>query len=181
MDKLKRIVRALSAFLVWLVNALWESQFGAVTVPRGVMKLPWSLSEKTTGITLKDSVANVESEIVTYQVPRNMSVAVSAGDRFALYLRTAAPADITEGTVRVYVADANKATKFKVHESPLKAVMAGSTGGSFNVDDREKRFLFKQGFSRVSDEFLIITFEGASVADDVQTKLLLEGTQFIKL
>jgi len=153
----------------------------AVAIPKGVIKLPWSLTEKTTGITLKDSVANVESEIILYQVPRNMSIAVSQGNRFALYLRTSVPGDITEGTVRVYVADANKATKFKVHESPLKAVMAGSTGGAFNVDDREKRFLMPQGFSRSSDEFLIVTFEGAAVADDAQTKLLLEGTQFIKL
>jgi len=37
------------------------------------------------------------------------------------------------------------------------------------------------GFSRAPDEFIIITFEGADVADDAQTRLLLEGTQFIKV
>jgi len=153
----------------------------SIALPKGIVKLPWSLTEKTPGITLKDSVANVETEIIAYQIPRNMSIAVKAGDRVALYLRTSVPADITVGTVRIYVADANKATKFKVWEGPIKALMAGSSGGTFNVDDREKMAFFPMGFSRSADEFILITFEGADVADDAQTKLLLEGTQFIKI
>ena len=153
----------------------------SIRLPKGIVKLPWSLTEKTTGATLTDSVDNIESEVVSYQIPRNMSIAVGPGNRFALYLRTSVPADITVGTIRVYVADANKATKFKVCEGPLKAFMAGSSAGNFNVDNREMRWLFPQGFSRSADQFILITFEGADVADDAQTKLLLEGTQFIKI
>jgi len=153
----------------------------AVQVPKGVVRLPWSLSEVSTGVTLTVSVANVESEIVTWQCPKKMAVAVRQGDRFALYLRTAVPADIVAGTVRVYLADANKATKFKVDEGPIKKFMAGSTGGTFAIDDREKRYLMPAGFSREADEFLIITFTGADVAATAQTKLLLEGVQYLQV
>ena len=153
----------------------------AVQVPKGVVKLPLILNEKSSGVTLLDSTANVESEIVRFQVPKKVSIGVRDGDRFAIYLRTSAPADITAGTLRMYVMDANKATRFKVLEGPIKAFMAGSSAGTFNVDDREKRFLMPGGFSRETDEWLIITFEGASVADDVQTKLILEGVQFLQL
>jgi len=153
----------------------------AVTTPKGVYQLPLMLNEKSSGITLIDSVANVESEIVRYQVPKKVAIAVRAGDRFALYLRTSVPADITVGTVRMYLMDAQKATRFKVLEAPIKAFMAGSSGGTFGVDDREKRFLMPAGFSRETDEWLIITFEGADVSDDAQTKFILEGTQFLQI
>ena len=153
----------------------------AIRVPKGIVKLPWSLTELTTGITLTDSVADIESEIVSYQIPRNMSVAFKKGDRIALYCRTAVPADITAGTIRIYIADANKATKFKVWEGPLKALMCGSSSEVFNVDDNEKRALLPAGFSRAEDEFILITFTGSDVVDDAHIALLMEGTQFIKV
>jgi len=149
----------------------------SVRVPRGIVKLPFSLTEDTTGITLSDSVANVETEIIAYQIPRNMSVAFKPGDRFYLRLRTSVPATITSGTVRMYVADANKATKFKVLEAPVTAVYANDG----NISDREQMYFLAAGFARGPDEYIIITFEGSDVADDAQTELLLEGTQFIKV
>jgi len=153
----------------------------SIQVPKGIVKLPFILNEKTSGVTLIDSVANVESEIVRFQVPKKVGIAVRAGDRFAIYLRTSVPADITAGTLRMYVMDANKATRFKVLEGPLKAFMGGSSAGSFTVDDRTKQFYMPAGFSRETDEWLIITFEGADVADDAQTRLILEGVQFMQL
>lgn len=152
----------------------------AVQVPHGLMKLPFSLTEKPPTV-LKDSIANVESEIILWQCPKKMSVAFPAGSRLALYLRTSVPADITAGTVRAYITDANKAMKAKVLEAPIGALMAGSTGGAFNIADREKRYLLPQGFSRETDEYIIFTFEGANVADDAQTMLLMEGTQFLQV
>jgi len=152
-----------------------------VQVPKGVVKLPLILNEKSSGVTLLDSTANVESEIVRFQVPKKVGIAVREGDRFAIYLRTSVPGDITAGTLRLYVMDANKATRFKVLEGPLKAFMSGSSAGAFNVDDRTKQFYMPAGYSRETDEWLIITFEGADVADDAQTKLLLEGVQFLQL
>jgi len=153
----------------------------AVEIPKGIVKLPWSLTRETTGVSLYDSVADTWSPILEYQVPRNTSIAVKTGDRFALYLRTAVPADITAGMVRLIIADANKMVRYTVLEAPLKALMAGSSGGTFNVDDREKMFFMPAGFSREADEWIIIEFKGADVADDAQTQVLLEGTQFIKV
>ena len=153
----------------------------AVRLPKGIVKLPWSLTEKTPGITLTDSVSGIESEIVANQVPRNMSVAVSPGNRFALRLQTSVPAEITDGTVRIYVADANKTTKFKIAEGPITAFNPNDGTNYWLISDRDKRYLMAQGFGRGSDEFIIITFEGTDVVDDAQTLLLLEGTQFIKI
>ena len=153
----------------------------AVRLPKGIVKLPWSLTEETPGITLTDSTTLVESEIVAYQVPRNMSVAVSPGNRFAIRLKTAAEAEITAGTIRVYVADANKTTKFKICEGPITVFNPNDGTTYWLVSDRDKRYLMAQGFGRGSDEFIIITFEGTDVADDLQTNLLLEGKQFIKI
>lgn len=160
----------------------------AVALPKGVVKLPWSLTRDSTGITLTDSVANVETEIVAFQIPRNMSVAVSPGNRLFVDLATAAEATIEKGTVRVYVADANKATKFKIVEVPIKALNAGATGTRTDPlislgdpSDREKMHKLSSGFSRNSDEFILVTFQGADVAEADDTILILDGLQFIKI
>lgn len=149
----------------------------AIQLPKGLVKLPWVLTEKTTGIVLRDGTANVETEIVLYQIPRNMGVGVKAGNRFYLRLRTAVPATITAGMVRMYVADANKATKFKVLEAPPSALNAND-GQTWN---REAMHFIQQAFSRESDEYLVITYEGASVVEADNTEIILEGTQVIKI
>ena len=153
----------------------------SIAVPKGIVKLPFTLTEKTPGITLTDSVTDVESEIVSYAVPRNMSVSFKPGSRFALNLETSVPATIVAGTVRMYVADANKTTKFKVLEAPITALNPNDGTNYWLVSDREKMYKLAQGFARGSDELLIITFEGTDVVDDAQTELILEGVQFIKI
>lgn len=153
----------------------------SVRVPKGVVKLPFTLTELTTGITLTDSVTAVESEIIAYQIPRNMSVAIKKGSRLALRLKTAADAEIVAGTVRAYVADANKATRFKVLEAPITALNPNDGTTYWLISNRDLAYLIKQGFARGSDEFLLFTFEGTDVADDAKTNLILEGVQFIKI
>lgn len=159
----------------------------AVRVPRGVMKLPWTLTEYSTGVSLADGVANQEAEVVTFQVPRNMSVALKAGSRFAFYGRDTADAELYDGVVRIKLADANKTTKFTVFEAPISAVSAGATGGKQaglpEFADLEKQAKLPAGFSRGSDEFLLITYEDreGKVLDDVEIALIMEGVQFIKI
>lgn len=151
-------------------------------MPKGIVKLPFSLTEDTTGIVITANVADVECEIVAYQVPRNMAVAFKRGDRIAIYLKTVTPTDIIAGTIRIYIADANRATKFKVWEGPIKAIMGGSNStDGFTVDDREKMAFLPAGFSRGEDEFILITFEGSDILVTTTANLLMEGTQFIKV
>lgn len=153
----------------------------SIALPRGIVKLPFTLTEETPGITLTDSVTDVESEIVEYQIPRNMSVAFKPGSRFALRLQTSVPAEITAGTVRMYLQDANKTTKFKVLEQPITALNPNDGTNYWLVSNRDLMHRLAQGFSRGSDELLIITFEGTDIADDAHTLLILEGVQFIKI
>ena len=159
----------------------------AVRVPKGVIKLPWSLTEYSTGVSLSDGVANAEAEVVEFQVPRNMSVAVKPGSRFAFYARDTLDAEIFDGIVRIKLADANKTTKFTVFEAPIGAVGCGASGGKaagmIEFADREKRALIPSGFSRGSDEFLLITYEDkeGKVLDDDEIALIIEGVQFIKI
>ncbi|MDI6905669.1 MAG: hypothetical protein QMD13_09355 [Candidatus Bathyarchaeia archaeon] len=158
-----------------------------VRVPKGVVKLPFTLTEYSTGVSLADGVANSEAEVVTFQIPRNMSVAFPSGSRFAFYARDTANAELFLGTVRVKLADANKTTKFTVAEFPIGAVGCGASGGKAaglpQFADREKRALIAAGFSRNSDEFLIITYEDkeGKVLDDDEIALILEGVQFIQI
>ena len=180
------VMVAIPAVLVSIANpmlslSLLVVPFLSIALPKGIVKLPFTLTEETPGITLTDSVTLVESEIVEYQIPRNMSVAFKPGSRFALRLQTAAEAEITAGTVRVYVSDANKATKFKVLEAPITALNPNDGTSYWLVSDRDKMHRLAQGFSRGADELLIITFEGTDVADDANTLLILEGVQFIKI
>jgi len=151
----------------------------AIKIPRGIAKLPLTLTEAD--FVKKDSVANVESEIATYQVPKRMSIAFRQGDRLAIYLATSAAAVITKGKIRIYVADANKATKFKVLETDVLALNPNDGTNYWLVSDREKMFKLPAGYSRTSDEYIIITFEGADVADDAQTRILMEGVQFLQI
>jgi len=160
-----------------------------VTLPRGVINLPFSLTERSTGVTLSDGTANAEAEVVEYQVPRNMSVAFKPGARFLFYARDTADAELLDGIVRIKLADANKTTKFTVFEAPIGAVNAGATGGKVSttfhdaVSDRERRALLHSGFARGSDEFLLITYEDfeGKTLDDAEIAFVLEGIQFIKI
>lgn len=180
------VMVAIPVALASLVNptlslSLLVIPFLSIAVPKGIVKLPFTLTEQTPGITLTDSTTLVETEIVEYAVPRNMSVSFKPGSRFAIRLQTDAEAEITDGTVRMYVADANKTTKFKVLEAPITALNPNDGTTYWLVSNRELMYKLAQGFARGSDELLIITFEGTDVADDANTKLILEGVQFIKL
>jgi len=156
-----------------------------VTLPKGVIKLPWTLTEQSPGVTLSDGTPNAEAEVVVYQIPRNMSIACKPGSRFWFMARSTVPADLTRGIVRIYLADSNRATKFKVFEAPFSAVNAGASGAPPHPEasDREKRALLPSGFARGSDEYLIITYEdlAGETLDDAEIRMILEGVQFIKI
>jgi len=158
-----------------------------VVVPKGFVKIPWTLTEYSTGVSLSDGTPNAEAEVVEYQVPRNMSIAVRKGDRFAFYARDTADAELFVGIVRIKLADANKTTVFTVAEFHIGAVGAGASGGKAagmpEFADREKMAKIPVGFSRSSDEFLLITYEDkeGKTLDDAEIALILEGVQFLKL
>lgn len=146
-----------------------------VAVPSGVVKLSFSLTEKTPNISLSDGVANVESEVVAYQVPRNMSIAVKKGDKLYTYFASSVPTEIAEDSIiRVYLADANKTTKFKVLEARY-----GELKNLTGYEEQIYRFL--QGFARGMDEFILITADADLAIASAQTKLRLQATQFVKI
>jgi len=160
----------------------------AVEIPKGIVRIPWALTRESAGVTLSDSVANTESEILSWQCPRNMSVAVKAGDRLWIELATAGLATIVKGTVRGYIADANKVIKAKFLEHPINALNAGASGTrtaslvpTGDPSDREKMFRLPSGFAREADEFILFTFEGADVSAAAELLIILEGTQFVKV
>ena len=147
----------------------------SVQLPSGVVKLGWSLTEKTPNIEVGEGVANVESEVVAYQVPRNCSVAVKKGDKFYIYLASVTPTEIADDSIiRVYLADANKTTKFKVLEARY--------GELKNLTGYEEQiFRFRQGFARGEDEFILVTADADLAIASANTLLRVQGTQFVKI
>lgn len=144
-----------------------------VEVPKGTLQLPLTINESHSSVTLALSVANVESDIVTIRIPRKSAYAFRPGDHLYLTLATATPTSITSGTIKVYIADANKVTKIAVIDSTPISAFAELT-------DETKKFRFKSGFARGEDEYIIVTFKGAAVAATAQTKLMLTGMQVIE-
>jgi len=148
----------------------------AIQIPKGVIKLPWMLTENDANLTKKDTIANAETEHWDYKVPRKRAIAVREGDRFYLYIATSAAAQITAGVVRLYITDASKtARKHLVYEASPDELDAGGT-----PEDREKWARFTMGFSLKEDEHLICTVEATSAADDAQLKVRISGVQFLE-
>jgi len=148
----------------------------AISVPKGVVKLPWYIKEDSENVTLKDATANVLSEIVDYKVPRDVSIAVRAGDIFFLDLQTAAGTDIDVGTVQLVITDANKIAEYVLFEVEPGMLDAGGT-----IEDREKQFKMPAGFARHADQHILIKVKAALAASKDKTKLLLTGVQFVKI
>jgi len=136
--------------------------------------LPLTLTEKSPEVTLYDSIADTESPIIEITVPRKQSWAFRAGDKFYLFVATAAGTQITAGTVRVYKADATGKT--------IRMLMAEARVDELTeLVDRNKMYTFLQGFALDSDEKIIVTFEGKDVADDAQTKFVITGVKVLEI
>lgn len=131
-------------------------------------RITWSITENTPGIGLEDSIADVESVVIQYQIPRRTEVALQRGDQFFVALATVVPADIDVGTVRAYKTNPTGTYRIKFFEGPI-ARISGLVGGSEDV------YRLKAGMAFHSDEILQITFEGADVADAGETQVFIEG------
>ena len=145
---------------------------------KGVLKLPFTLTLTTVGVVVSDSIADVETEIVDYTIPKGMAVAFRSGDTIYLVVADSGDAQITVGTARVYIADANKVMKVKVAESPLASLDAGGT-----PEDRTAQYSLKAGFSRGPDQHVLITVESATAVDIAQSKndLQMTGLQILQV
>ena len=119
---------------------------------KGVLKLPFTLTLDSLGVTKTANTADVESEIIDYQVPKSMAVAFRPGDTLYLFLSTAVPAQITDGTLKVKIADANKVVKLELVIADLASLDAGGT-----PEDRTKQYVLKAGFSRAEDQHVIFS------------------------
>jgi len=146
----------------------------SVALPTGVLKTPLTVSELHPAVTLAGSVTNVESDVVTIRVPRKSSWSIREGDQLYLLLKTAAAATITAGYIKVVIADANKVMKVAVVDWTPIANFA-------TIDDQTKIFRFSGGFSRNEDQYIIIVYKGADVADQTKTALKLTGMAFTEL
>lgn len=145
---------------------------------KGILKLPFTLTLTTTGVETADSIADVDSEIVDYTVPKGMAVAFRSGDTLYLVVADNTNTQITSGTARIKIADANKVTKVTVVEAPLKSLDAGGT-----PEDLTMQYKLKGGFSRTSDQHLLVTVESATAVDISQAlnDLQLTGIQIIQV
>jgi len=144
---------------------------------KGVLKLPFTLTLGSPGVTKTANTANVWGEIIDYQVPKGMAVAFRQGDRLYLYLATSVPAQVL-GTVRLFVRDPNKVTRIQVAEADLASLDAGGT-----PEDLTKQWKLRAGFSRAPDQHLTFELLSASVWDPTQAtnKLELTGLQVVQL
>jgi len=146
----------------------------SVAIPTGVLRVPLTISESHSAVTLADSVANVESDVATIRVPRKCAWAYREGDQIYLLLKTAAAATITAGTIKVVIADANKVMKVEV-------VGATPIANFATLDDQTKIFRLAAGFKREEDQYLIVVYKGADVADKTKTALKLTGISYTEL
>lgn len=145
---------------------------------RGTLKLPFTLTLTTTGVETADGVANVETEIVDYTIPKGMAVAFRQGDVWYMVVADSTNTQITSGTARMYVRDANKVTKVQVAEAPFSILDAGGT-----PEDLTKQWKLKTGFSRGPDQHLTIEVESATAVDISQAlnDLQLSGLQIVQV
>lgn len=142
------------------------------------LTLPFTLTLTSTGVSLTDGVADIESEIVDYTVPKGMAVAVRKGDTFYLVVADSGNAQITSGTARIKIADANKVTRITVAEAPLTVLDAGGT-----PEDTQMQYKIKQGFSRSPDQHVLVTIDSATAVDISQAlnDMQLTGVQIVQL
>jgi hypothetical protein len=150
-----------------------------VQVPRGIVKLPLTLNEADTNVTLTVNTASVETTIVSARVPRKAAWSFRKGDVFAIDVSTSGGTRITSGTIRLYITDASKKNvKNAVLEIPLGRVNTGGT--TADIADIQRLFHLPAGFSRSADEYILVTLESATACATAYTKLVLEGIQFIE-
>lgn len=142
------------------------------------LTLPFTLTLVSTGVTLSDSIADSESEIVDYTIPKGMAVAVRKGDTFYLVVADGTNTQITAGTARVKIADANKVTRITVLEAPLTILDSGGT-----PEDTQMQYKVKQGFSRAPDQHILVTIDSATAVDISQASndMQLTGVQIVQL
>lgn len=142
------------------------------------LTLPFTLTLTSTGVSLTDGVADIESEIVDYTIPKGMAVAIRKGDTFYLVVADSGNSQITSGTARIKIADANKVTRITVLEAPLTILDSGGT-----PEDKQNQYDIKQGFSRAPDQHIIVTVDSATAVDISQTTndMQLTGVQIVQL
>jgi len=140
------------------------------------VEMPFVLTEVTVGVELKDSIADLETPVVEYTVPRGIAVAFQAGHKFYLYLADATGAALPDDAIiRVYVADpTGVASKIQVLEAKLGEV--NRLKGAL-----EEVYRLHAGFSRAEDEKLIITVLSGTAAAKANTRLRLEGIQIVRI
>lgn len=145
---------------------------------KGVLTLPFTLTLDSLGVTTSDSVANVESDIVDYTVPKGMAVSFRKGDHWYLVVADNTNTQITAGTARIKIADANKVVKITVAEVPLKTLDAAGV-----PEDKEKQYDLQAGFYRVADQHVLVTVESATAVDISQAlnDLQLTGVQIVQV
>jgi len=140
------------------------------------IEAPFTLTEVSKGVTLTDSVADLESAVVTYVVPKGMAVAFREGDKFTLVLADGTGAALPDDTIiRVYIADpTGQVYKVVVVEAKLGEVKK-LTGAL------EEIYRLPAGFSRSADEQIIITALGKTAAAKANTKLRMTGVQVVRI
>jgi len=142
-----------------------------VNAPKGIVQSPLTLTESDFDLTA--STASVWTEIARHDVPRDTSYAFKAGDPIYIYIATSAPAQITSGTIAIYLSDPNEITSLKIYEDDVTVF------SSSRVDETLKA-RWPAGFTREADQLIIIKLYSASEAATAQTKITIKGIQFAK-
>jgi hypothetical protein len=139
-----------------------------------IVELPLELNELSPNVELKNSTANVESEIIKIVVPRKASYGFLAGiSQLFLAVFKADGTQITNGVVRAYKKDPNLVQALKVVDVPV--VKLGE------MMDKNKAYFLNTSFTLGEDQILSITFTGADVVDKAKTKFVLTGKQALEV
>jgi len=141
----------------------------SVVVPKGVVSVPFTLTDVDPNITLSDTTtADVWEEFAKYKCPKKSSVAFRKGDKFYVYIADGTGAQITTGLIRVVIKDPNEKTEFEV-------IAPTDPDALDTLNDERLSYKLKAGFFRTEDQILSLQHKGTTAIAKANTKIALEG------
>jgi len=82
-------------------------------------RYPLEITERTPGVTITSNTANVETPIITFEVPALSKVFISAGSPIYLVAKDSTGATITDGIVTLYAVDPFGIKEVKIAEARI--------------------------------------------------------------
>ncbi len=131
-----------------------------------VIKEEIQLNQRTPGVTLADSVANVDSEIVVYRVPEKSQIELRPNDFIGMYLADATPTELGTTTLVTLLKTDPQGRRTKV-------LAQGEYNQFKEFTDLFKKWTFKAETIIEAGFRLVIKVLATTAADDVQTRFTI--------